>query len=476
MNIQAIRLRNFRGFSNVTLPLKPLTVLLGPNSSGKSSFGHALAATAHCQRRDGGSQRPSLTARGDSDEWPVDLGTTGDLRTHGETGRVYVGFGTQQDWVDLGFGEVEFQPNALALSYISHPFTAQSSQTQQTELPANNEGGAASKSEVIPLTGIKIPDVEDSNIALRRVNESTWWDETKNKQATVDLDGLLVSSMKHSGGTPYAPRMETRETINFLFKTLTYLRANRKRPSRSYADQVSEWQPIGYAGEWTAAVLRAHALDSISFFQPPEFPQGINSGVPSQRKQWSEWSGSLSEGVALWLQQIALATSVQSIHDPNDRRRVQVRVSLPGQQPRDITEVGFGVSQVLPVLTAGLMQPEGSLFVVDLPEAHLHPLPQARLADFFCSLVLSGRNALVETHSEMFFHWLRLRAEMDDRLRDNIAVYFIDRPRKGLCEIPKLIELTGNAQLNWPVGFFEEAWNIESHIKTVRDAKAARQA
>jgi len=266
------------------------------------------------------------------------------------------------------------------------------------------------------------------------------------------------------------------EASKSFLKTLTYLRASRKRPSRNYVDQVGQWQRIGYAGEWAPAVLRESGADSVSFRQPPETPASVGEARILINKDWLPWDGTLIEGVGAWLQQLQLATSVVSIPNPEDRRRVQVSVTLPGQQLRNITEIGFGISQVLPVLTAGLMQPEGSLFVVDLPEAHLHPLPQARLADFFCSLALAGRHTLVETHSEMFFHWLRLRAETSDQLRDKIAVYFIDRPGSdGCCQEPQLVGLTGDSQLRWPIGFFEEAWNIESRIKNVRDARSSTQ-
>jgi predicted ATPase len=146
-------------------------------------------------------------------------------------------------------------------------------------------------------------------------------------------------------------------------------------------------------------------------------------------------------------------------------------VRPPGQEARDIADVGFGVSQVLPVLAAGLLQPPGSLFVVDLPEAHLHPWPQARLADFFCNMALSGRSALIETHSEMFFHWLRLRAEMNHELLAMIAVYFLDEPKNGECSLPRLVGLTSKEQLRWPTGFLGEAWNAEKHIKVLRQAR-----
>ena len=148
-----------------------------------------------------------------------------------------------------------------------------------------------------------------------------------------------------------------------------------------------------------------------------------------------------------------------------------MRVSPKGQSKHDITEIGFGVSQVIPVLVAGLLQPEDSLFIVDLPEAHLHPRPQSAIADFFCSLALSGRTSLVETHSEMFFHRLRLRAAQDPRLMDNIAVYFIDPPKDGFCSKPRPVGLGFEEELRWPEGFLQEAYETEMQINAIRQAR-----
>ncbi len=147
-------------------------------------------------------------------------------------------------------------------------------------------------------------------------------------------------------------------------------------------------------------------------------------------------------------------------------------VTLRGQERHNVTEVGFGVSQVVPILTAGLLQPKGSLFVVDLPEAHLHPKPQAELADFFCSLALTDRYSLVETHSEMFFHRLRLRAEMIPALKNEIAVYFLDGSRGSpCCTSPRWIGLGLDDEPEWPADFFQEGWDMEVQIGSLRRAR-----
>jgi predicted ATPase len=112
------------------------------------------------------------------------------------------------------------------------------------------------------------------------------------------------------------------------------------------------------------------------------------------------------------------------------------------------------------------------VFVVDLPEGHLHPRPQAALADFFCALALSGRRCLVETHSEMFFHRLRLRAAMSAELAQRTAIYFIEPPdEQGLCCDPRLISLEEGKNYTWPADFLLEGWELETQIEAAWEAR-----
>jgi predicted ATPase len=213
----------------------------------------------------------------------------------------------------------------------------------------------------------------------------------------------------------------------------------------------------------------------ISFPQPPLIPASVEEATKNLDPRWPDWQGKVVEGLGVWLRQLALAESVASVRSAaREKYPVQLRIKLRDQEPRDITEIGFGLSQILPVLTAGLMQPQGSLLVVDLPEAHLHPWPQARLADFFCSMALSGRFALVETHSEMFFHRLRLWAALNQSLVEKIAVYFVDEPHGGECSQPREIGLSSGEQIRWPSGFLGEAWDTEKRIGIIREARSVR--
>ena len=481
MNIKSIRLQNFRGFKNAEIELKPLTVLLGTNSAGKSSFGHALAAMAHAHRiYAAGAPGPvSLTPPIDyAYTWPVDLGKTNDLRTVGvEEGPVRVGLKMASgDLLELGFGGLKDDPN-LIISSIFHPI-AEHDTLAGTSSPTV-VGGEKSPStvstarpEIVPppdAAGSFIPVSENSApIILNRINEATWRGDKQDWKVT--LDGLRVLGVENvTGGRTLLGT--ARDSLKSLLENLTYLRATRERPSRGYRDELVKPQPIGYSGEKAPSILFRDGSKPlpVAYVEPPVIPNTIGEAQKSD-SEWKEKKGTLREALNYWLVRLDVAEDVEIIQSPVDKK-LQMRVTPKGQSSHDITEIGFGVSQVIPVLVAGLLQPKDSLFIVDLPEAHLHPRPQGAIADFFCSLALTGRSCLVETHSEMFFHRLRLRAAMDPSLMDKIAVYFIDPPSDGFCNPPRLVGLGFEDELRWPAGFLQEAYETEMQINVARHVR-----
>ncbi|WP_372522449.1 AAA family ATPase [Sulfuricaulis sp.] len=480
MNIKTIRLQNFRGFQDVQIELKPLTVLLGPNSAGKSAFGHALAAMAHAHKLyAAGAPGPvSLTPPVKfADAWPVDLGKTSDLRTVGAEGPVCIGLETASgDWLELGFGGLEEPTPDLLISYILHP----SEQGRATSTPTSatvvsgeqNASTVASEPTTIvkplgvPGSVVPVPPEIGAPIKLKRLNVQQWQDDW-----SVILKGLSVFTVvQPTTGKEQTLSGAARESLRSLLENLTYLRATRKRPSRGYLHDAGK-QQIGYSGEWTPSILHEKGSEQVTYFEPPYIPKSVDEA----RKNDSSWKAkqkTLLEGVGAWLSRLTLATAIETVPPTALDNRVKLRATLKEQGSHDITEIGFGVSQVIPVLVAGLLQPKDSLLIVDLPEAHLHPRPQGELADFFCSQALSGKTSLVETHSEMFFHRLRLRAAQDPSLMDKIAVYFIDEPKKdGFCSKPRPVGLGYDEELRWPEGFLQEAYETEMQINAVRQSR-----
>lgn len=469
MSIDAIGLKNFRGFRDVTLPLKPLTVLLGPNSSGKSSFGHGLAAMAHAHRLYRGTPQATLSpSQDEAKDWPVDLGYFDDLRTIGSEGPVQIQLSSNSGIIKLGFGVKPIQRLVPSYFSISPELRTAGVQVKSTAEPevihSKTVGGSTTRFALAQesATFIDRPEVE-----LRRVNENQWMEGAY--PSVVVLDGLLPKAFYHEGGTSWPINPRGLDELDFLLSTLTYLRANRRRPFRNYPNEAGKYQEIGYGGEWTATVLRKKK--KVQYANLPPLPS-IIQGRPLGNSRYTVKQELLTTAVRSWLKHLGIAHSARStLHGNNS---LKLSISLPGQQPRNITEVGFGVAQVLPVLTAGLLQPRGSFFIVDLPEAHLHPKPQAEIADFFCSLALTGRQCLVETHSEMFFHRLRLRAEMIPELREKIAVYFLDAATESLCCKPRPVGLERDKEPDWPAGFFQEGWEMEVALGVLRRGEKTR--
>ena len=476
MNIRAIRLQNFRGFQDAHIELKPLTVLLGPNSSGKSSFGQALAAMAHVHKYYVSTPQASLTPppQQDVDAWPVDLGDTDDLRTEGAEGPVIIGLQTNGGWVELGFGGLTHTSDLL-ISYFSHPSGERSAPTTPSNMVLTDVPKSQT-SDVVLVEGV-LHDMRSTkelrqSIDVRKINENQWQEGTT--AVSVALNGLLITGVEHTSGTARILSGVARNELRAFLEHLTYLRANRKRPSRGYTPGVGKQQPIGYSGEWAPSILLKNGLEQVTYCVPPAIPNSVGEAQQSN-PEWKTTQEALSDALNAWLLRLEIAKRVETVAPTTANNVVRMRVALKGQSAHDITETGLGVSQVIPVLIAGLLQPKDSLFIVDLPEAHLHPRPQGALADFFCSLALSGRTALVETHSEMFFHRLRLRAAQDPTLMDKIAVYFIDAPEDGICSTPRAVGLRQEDYLRWPETFLLEAWEMETQLQSIRQARDSQR-
>lgn len=94
--------------------------------------------------------------------------------------------------------------------------------------------------------------------------------------------------------------------------------------------------------------------------------------------------------------------------------------SFPPKDGGDLPDVGFGISQVLPVLVQCFYAPEGSIILIEQPEIHLHPNAQSTLADVMIDVINSKENGtdrdiqlVIETHSEHFLRRLQRRIAED---------------------------------------------------------------
>ena len=187
---------------------------------------------------------------------------------------------------------------------------------------------------------------------------------------------------------------------------------------------------------------------------------------------------SFQEIIAHWLREMGLieSFSVAEIAEGSNRWQAKVKTRA-GASEVLLTDVGFGVSQVLPVVTLLQYVPEGSTVILEQPEIHLHPLAQAGLADVIIQAATNRRiQVILESHSEHLLLRLQRRIAEEEISSNDVKLYFCDAP-KGISTLTPLeLDLFGNIR-NWPDRFMGDAFNevAAAELKRIerRDQEAA---
>lgn len=125
----------------------------------------------------------------------------------------------------------------------------------------------------------------------------------------------------------------------------------------------------------------------------------------------------------------------------------------------DITDVGFGISQVLPVIIQGFLSVPNSLTLIEQPEIHLHPTMQADLADLFIDIVSTNLDTqekylLIETHSEYLLKRLQRRISEGRISAEDVAIYFIDPQSEGQSAHIDRLKIQDKGYFEWPKDFY----------------------
>jgi len=208
----------------------------------------------------------------------------------------------------------------------------------------------------------------------------------------------------------------------------------RTPPARKYEFAGKDFEEIGLDGKHAVDVLIAEALHKKS---------------------------RILKNISGWLSESGLAGEI-SLHEIGTDSSTYSVVFNTGATPANFADVGFGLSQVLPVLVQGWKTPKKSLFVCQQPELHLHPDAQVQLASFFASLVKEKRQVIVETHSEPLVLGIRrVLAEAIGKqkpllTREQVSFLYVDDSAKSGARVRSL-DLDEDMNIaNWPRGFMEE--------------------
>jgi len=246
-----------------------------------------------------------------------------------------------------------------------------------------------------------------------------------------------------------------------LFSRITYLGPLREYPQRSYIWAGERPQDVGQRGEKAIAALlaaRAEGLTSPRLVKKRRFRKPIEKRILG------------------WLQEMELIYSFSLEQIAENRKDYEFRVKKSRSSSEVlITDVGFGVSQLLPVLVLCYYAPEHSTIILEQPEIHLHPSVQAGLADVFIDVV-KERNVqiILESHSEHLLRRLQRRIAEERISADKTALYFC-RIKDGTSAIELLdVDEYGNIK-NWPKDFFGDETG-ELMAKTTAEMKRRKES
>jgi AAA15 family ATPase/GTPase len=381
-----ILLENFRCFAGKhTINITPLTLLVGENSAGKSTFLAALSVI---------SDFSSYPSKPRFDMPPYNLGGFDTIVTHSNKGTANafsLGFEIQTDdkakniriiasySADLGQAtlctfRIESQYGCITLSYEENILRCQLSQFQ--ELKGQNAQIKLDREQVPPL---KLKSIEMLLAAI--LNAS---------QEKILLLELLQPIMQMS---------RLIESVSFGGISVAPIRS---KPKRTYDQLMTDYDPEGDHVPY--AIARAFQKDEQTL---------------KELNQFGKESGLFNE------------ISVKNLGDKlSDPFQLHVKMSqMSAEMSVNLTDVGYGVSQSLPIIVQSVLRSGADFLLLQQPEVHLHPKAQAALGSFFVQQVTENhKRFVIETHSDYLLDRIRQAVASGLIMPQQVSIIFFDKP------------------------------------------------
>jgi predicted ATPase len=436
--LKKLHLKNFKAWKDTgSSRLAPLTVIFGANSAGKSSLGHLLLALKQTALS---SDRKRALHLGDAST-QIDLGTFADCM-HGHDLAKSLDF--ELGW-DLPKQLEVRDPLQPSMRYVGDHLelgvSLTAGKSKQAELQSLRYGLADTNGEVLDVDLVRGENrkfsLDSNHYKFVKADGRKWPLEEPEKFYRVSE--ISMARFKNASFlTDFALATEN------VLGSLSYLGPLRIHPKRTYQWSGDTPESVGQMGENTIAAILAAQNEGRMLNRGPKMP----------RQAFAEF-------VASWLKDLGVIHSFVVKPVAEGRKEYEVLVKTHAEAPEvKITDVGFGVSQVLPVLVQAFYCPPNSTVWMEQPEIHLHPQVQAVLADVFISAIRSrekgnARNVqfIIESHSEHFLNRLQRRIAEGEITPKDVAIYFCKRVGSATELEPLELNLYGDIE-NWPEDFF----------------------
>ena len=415
--MESVRLKNYRCFrDDQTARLAPLTLLVGDNSTGKTSFMAMIRVLWELAWQ---HKVP------DFKEDPYDLGSFDDIAHH--RGRR----GGQADTFEAGFETTPRRTKSARKARRPEDLSAFSIVFE--------------KNGTVPV------------MSRRRLSRGEVWIEERLKKGM--FHELRMGTMRGSWKVGVDPRLllvdSTRPAMCSLHLALRIgFLTNRGDEeqgveplgnSPNVTDQdledAEQIEIDGYSTRnrkslYASAPVRARprrTYDPARALSDPEgdhVPMYLANLFFQDEKKWADLKQALEEfGQSSGLfDEIGIRQLGKRESEPFQLQIRKFGDRLKGPS-RNVIDVGYGVSQVLPVITELLRRDAPSMFLLQQPEVHLHPSAQAALGSLFCRIAGPERQLIVETHSDHMLDRIRMdiRDSQGNLRPEDVSILFFER-------------------------------------------------
>jgi len=448
--LKLLRIQNFKGWKDTgTIRMAPISLFFGANSSGKSSIGQFLMMLKQTVES---PDRKAVFYPGGKNS-AVQLGSYQEMVFHRDPEN------------KISFDYRWSLPEDLK---FKDPLSGQLFSGDSIDFNAEVELSDATK-HLLQVSQFKYcllnNDAQSLSVELSRKADKREYLASAEQYSLVrkKMRAWALKDIVRFYGFPdevvaYYQNADFVQDLNLaqekLFNSIFYLGPLRTKAERLYTWGGITPESVGFAGEHTVAAILAARDRKISL------------GYRKHAK-------SLEEIIALKLQEMGLIEEFKVNPISEQRQEYEVKVRTRGAMDWvDLPDVGFGISQVLPVLVQCFYAPAGSIILMEQPEIHLHPSAQSALADAMIDVINSKEDGvdrniqlIIETHSEHFLRRLQRRIAEEALPEEKVSAYFANITKTPAILEPLKIDMFGNIQ-NWPEHFFgDEMVDITAQAK-----------
>lgn len=429
-----LSIENFKSIKKLhDFEIKPLTILSGVNSSGKSSFVQLLLLLKQTIKLD--SSKEPLVLNGELykvrefTDIVLNKNTDNKLKFSFQFNKSEIEclnlavlsiFKTFSEYSCSIEVEIDIKDGKPFVALFSTVFSFKGDKGDQS---INVKLDINGKFNIETNTGIFGHELFSENPKILNVAYSSFFPVSYNKYLINILDGVKL-------------------LVDSFLQGISYIRPNRQDPKDEYPTSNNP-KNVGTRGEFTAQILQDNAKDITNYYEIKNTENGIT---------YIENNKTLIESVKYWMCDIFdIAKDIQA---EKINEIYKIFLINKNNLKINIKHVGFGVSQLLPIVVEGLIMSKNGTLIIEQPEIHLHPKLQSKLYDFLYSLTKQGKKVIVETHSSHFITRMRRRIAEDDtnKMEGIIGLTFIEE------NIFKSIKLDDYGTMNYyPDDFIEES-------------------